>query len=451
MPIARHSELPDSDVACREIGEAVLQLGPVIEKQARAHERAVRPFLERGGLRGAARVEEARRLIATICSDSAGRNWGLAGFEVRGWDSEVWSGAANRFFYPPGEPHGNGYPGPVHTALHPAHEALRQAKGKGLPRMDAADLGPVLTLLHRGLIELADGLPGTIPVPAVPPAPHPPEYARLHEDAFAEEVTENLARCINDALSLYEAVRRSDWPGLRPESWQNHHLHLYTDPVLHERFPEALDDFAPTTVAGGYYSAVERLYHLPELTFQRRRNSVWDPRSFPEVRELSRRLIQQVYSAHIAIAVNYLAEVQERMPRYLELSEQGKRRDSVTVHGNVGAINSQVHNSQLSVASTLTSIGATIQAVADRGEQDTAAALRALTETIQHAPELTEDQRAELLDNVADVADAAAAPDEPRRLARARAAMAMITTAAGASTQLAQAIDTWHQVAGQLF
>ena len=266
-----------------------------------------------------------------------------------------------------------------------------------------------------------------------------------------EEVTENLASCINDALRLYEAVQRSDWPGLRQESWLNHHLRLYIDPVLHERFPDVLADFTPTTVAGEYYKAVERLYHLPELTFQRRPNSVWDPRTFPEVRELSHRLLRQVYSAYVAIAVNYLTEVQELVPRYLELSEQGKRRDSVTVHGNVGAINSQVHNSQLSVASTLTSIGATIQTVTDRGETDVADALRSLTEAIQQAPELAEHQRTELLDNVADVADAAAAPDEPRRLARARAAMAMITTAAGASTQLAQAIDTWHQVAGQLF
>ena len=174
MSIARHPEVPASEVACREIGEAVLQLAPLIEKQARAHARAVRPFLERGGLRGGGRVEEARRLIATICSDSSFNNWGLAGFKGRGWETEVWSGATNNFFFPPGDPNGNGYPGPVITALRPVDEALRQADWKGLSRMDAADLGPVLSLLHQGLIELADGLPGTIPLPAMPRAPHPP-------------------------------------------------------------------------------------------------------------------------------------------------------------------------------------------------------------------------------------------------------------------------------------
>ena len=85
------------------------------------------------------------------------------------------------------------------------------------------------------------------------------------------------------------------------------------------------------------------------------------------------------------------------------------------------------------------------------GEPGIAEAIRALSEAIQQAPEIAEDQRAELLNHVADVADGAAAPDEPRRLARARAAIAMITTAAGASTTLAQAVDTWHQAVGHLF
>ncbi|GGM97456.1 hypothetical protein [Streptomyces fuscichromogenes] len=60
-------------------------------------------------------------------------------------------------------------------------------------------------------------------------------------------------------------------------------------------------------------------------------------------------------------------------------------------------------NSHLAVGERVTRIGATVQAVADRGHTDVAAAIRALTEAVQHTPEFTEDQRDELLDHVADV------------------------------------------------
>ncbi|MFE2140493.1 hypothetical protein ACFXA3_01805 [Streptomyces sp. NPDC059456] len=158
-----------------------------------------------------------------------------------------------------------------------------------------------------------------------------------------------------------------------------------------------------------------------------------------------------IYAAFIAIAVNYLAEVRDLMPDYAEASGQGRRRDPVTVYGNVGAIHSQVNHSSISVANTVTNIGATIQAVADRGETGVAEAIRALAEAVQRDPGLAEDLRAQLLDHVADVADAAAAPEEPRRLSRARAALAAISAAAGTSSQLAQAIGTWHDALGQFF
>ncbi|MFE4960809.1 hypothetical protein ACFRCW_44605 [Streptomyces sp. NPDC056653] len=130
------------------------------------------------------------------------------------------------------------------------------------------------------------------------------------------------------------------------------------------------------------------------------------------------------------------------MPNYADASGQGKRLDPVTVYGNVGLINSEVSNSHISVADTVTNRGDTGGA---------AAAIRALTEAIQQDRELAEELRAQLLDLIADVADAAAAPGEPRRLNRARAAMAAITSASGASSQLTQAVSTWHGVLGQLF
>ncbi|MGW5128981.1 hypothetical protein ACWEQ7_34065 [Streptomyces sp. NPDC004069] len=445
MSLARHAELPDPTVASQEISEAVLELGPVIAKQARAHAEAVRVFLGSGGGRGAEEEWEARRLFDDIYQKTP------SGPEPGNWLDEVRRSLDG--FCRIGGPHG--YHALFWTAFEPLKEALHQNRRRWY-QMEAAELEPLLGLLHRALIELADNLPESIDVQTMRPVPHPPKYARLSEDAFVEEVTEQfgerLAACIDEGLDLYAAVRRGDWSGLRWGSGPNGGSQ---DPVIQGRFAAVLGDVfrlqGNVPLQAHYAAAIEGVAKQSGVLQFTPGHGLWAPQAFPEEREIADRLLRRVYSAYVAIAVNYLAEVQELVPRYLELSGQGKERDPVTVYGNVGAINSQVHNSQLSVADTITSIGATIQTVTDSGETVVADALRSLTEAIQQAPELAEEQRAELLDNVADVADAAAAPDEPRRLARARAAMAMITTAAGASTQLAQAIDTWHQVAGQLF
>ncbi|MFB6561541.1 hypothetical protein ACFCYH_22120 [Streptomyces sp. NPDC056400] len=153
--------------------------------------------------------------------------------------------------------------------------------------------------------------------------------------------------------------------------------------------------------------------------------------------------------AYLALALEYLEELMDRLPDYAEASGQGKH-DLVTVHGNVGVIG-PVSKSHISVAETVTNIDTTIETLAGRGDTDLAVAIRALTQAIQQASELADDQRAQLLDNVADIADAAAEPDAPRSLSRARAAMAVITSAAGASAQLTQAASVLHQAASQLF
>ncbi|MFE4719739.1 hypothetical protein ACFRLW_25575 [Streptomyces sp. NPDC056728] len=446
MSLARHTELPDPAVARREISEAVLELGPVIAKQARAHAEAVRVFLGPGGVRGAGEEREAQRLFGDIYAKT-----GFGGPEPGNWVDEV-RRSLDRFCRI-GGPHGH------RVLFWTAFEPLKKALDRGWKRwhqMEADELEPLLGLLHRGLIELADGLPESIDVQAVRPVPHPPKYARLSEGAFVEEVTEQfgerLAACIDEGLGLYAAVRRGDWSGPRWESGSNGGSQ---ESVIQKRFAAVLggtfrlQDNVP--LQSHYAAAIGGVAEHSGVLLFTPGHGLWAPQAFPEEREIADRLLRRVYSAYVAIAVNYLAEVQELVPRYLELSGQGKDRDPVTVYGNVGAINSHVHNSHLAVADTVTSIGATIQTVTDRGETGVADALRSLAEAIQQAPELAEDHRAQLLHSVADVADAAVAPDEPRTLSRARNAMAAITAAAGASSQLAQAVDAWHQVAGHLF
>lgn len=423
-----HTGLPDPDTACRAISEAVPEFGPRIARQASVHAEVVSRFLDRRRLRTSS--NEAKHLIREI----------IGPFGTNSASTGTWYGRMNHIlsgFYPTDGPD-SWDPGGIRETLYPALQTLDNKPDLWLSRASDSELRTVLSELHRRLTTLADSLPRSVRRPALLPGQHPPKFARLRDTVVAESVAEELATLIDAGVEQYEAARSGGWAGSSRES------------ALSQRFESALDPFLTQEVFLRYKTATRGFEHL-EIMAGGRSANLTDPLTRPAYREIADGIHQQLYSSYIAIAVNYLAEVLELMPDYAEASGQGKRRDPVTVYGNVGAINSQVTNSHLSVAQTVTSIGATVQAVADRGETNIADAIRALAEAVQHAPELTEDQRAELLDNVADVADAAAAPDEPRRLSRARAAIAMITNGAGASTQLAEAVRTWHQVAGQLF
>ncbi|MEU6811823.1 hypothetical protein ABZ920_23165 [Streptomyces sp. NPDC046831] len=325
------------------------------------------------------------------------------------------------------------------------------------------EVRPILEALHRGLLTLADRLTQSAPRPPLLPVLHPPSFARLRDDVAAETVAEGIAALVDEGVEQYEAARRSGWPGsVRTRSGSGmppdfavsqsfeEPLGWFLTREVRTRYRAALGELQPSAPVGSRLATtgMEHVEGLASGTTGATGRPVEESATY---RDLAADVHPRIYAAYVAIAVNYLAEVRELMPKYAEDSGQGLRRDPVTVYGNVGFINSQVNNSSVSVAETIAGIDASIRTVADRGLTDVSSAIRALTEAVQQDPQLAEDLRAELLDHVADVADAAAAPDEPRRLSRARLAMGAITAAAGTSAQLGQAVTTWQTVLGQLF
>ncbi|MFJ5035444.1 hypothetical protein ACIQB5_47250 [Streptomyces sp. NPDC088560] len=342
-----------------------------------------------------------------------------------------------RGFFPPGDPGGSACTAGISKAVWPIAKVLDRDGHERLRGASDGELSSILDNLHAGLVTLANSRGKSVPRPVLP-AQHPPKFARLREDAAAEAVADQLAQLVNEGVELYEAAGKGSPPGsvqgARNWSRFEHLLEPFLTAEVRQRYQASTYGFGcAELLATG---------QTPWPTINKRRQR--------EFQEIAAGIAPRVHAAYVGIAINYLAEVLELMPDYAEASGQGKRRDPVTVYGNVGAIHSEVNNSHISVADTVTSIGATITTIADRGETDVAAALRGLTEAIQQAPELAEDRRAQLLDSAADIADAAVAPEEPRRLNRARNAMAAITAAAGASSQIAQAVDAWHQAAGHL-
>ncbi|MEU9619150.1 hypothetical protein [Streptomyces sp. NPDC048155] len=420
MPTANRPALPDPEAARRLISNVVPEIGLLMAAQARAQAETVRRFLD------GRKPENAPQKAVELVDKTLGFFNGM-------------TVVFQPFFLPRSMPQN-----PISTTLRPVHDALMTFLDLRRRPESGVQVRPVLTGLRDRLMMLSRTLT-SLPPTALLPSIHPPGFARLREDVVAESVAENLAKLVDDGLSRYEACQAGIWPDPRQET-------------LGPRFRWGFNPFLTGEVRDRYVRATEGFEQL-ELFGERKvlrpynRENGWQPAlyEFSHYRTIVGDKHPGIYAAYVAIAINYLSEVLGLMPDYAEASGQGRRRDPVTVYGNVGAIHSQVTNSSISAANTITNIGTTIQAVADRGEVDVADAIRALAEAIQRDSGLAEDLRAQLLDHVADVADAAVAPDEPRRLSRARAAMAAITAAAGPSSQLAVTVGTWHDVLRQFF
>ncbi|MFD4909300.1 hypothetical protein [Kitasatospora purpeofusca] len=274
------------------------------------------------------------------------------------------------------------------------------------------------TALHHAqwLAELYGGLSIERPVLAVPGELVPPRHGRLRDGivgrALREEIAEQLAT--GHALRRAAAAGEHVVPAIR---------------VWASATAETLDHGLTNPDVGG---------GLRQLTAGL---------ALCEKRSVSRPTA--LAGAYLTLGLEYLEKVEKQMPDHIEASGQGPRPAPVTVHGNVGAINSEVYNSNLVVAKTVRGIDVTIQALQRAGQQDTAAALDQLTRTVQQDPALADHQRPELLDHLAEIAEAAADPDRPRALSRARGAMAALTRAAADSTQLALALTTWQDTLGR--
>jgi hypothetical protein len=412
--------LPDSGLARRAISEVAAGLARCTADEAREHADAVRPpvarlcqsgrFRERNGSgwgpshEGVRLTREALDLVDDIFAWANARRALLA--DVHPDAALLLADIVNPLTHTL-----DGFRRNDHTKV---------GDGAGVPVLQPGRWETFLGDVHSALTTIADEL-AALPPPALLPTLHPPGFARLKDHVVAETVTDQLVTFIDQAAELREAALAGAWPGPFDSDWSlGGHL---------------LDGFLTTEVRGRFEKATTGF------------NSVarWS------ATDIAPDSHSQIYLAYVVIALNYLTEVREQMAKYTRDSGQGPHGDPITVHGNVGAINSEINNSNLAVASTLHSIGTTVAAVADRGDTRIADAINALTNAVQQDPELAEDDRTELLHHVAEIAEAAAEPGEDRQRSRAKAALAAITTAAKGAAQLAQTVNTWHDVLGKLF
>lgn len=146
--------------------------------------------------------------------------------------------------------------------------------------------------------------------------------------------------------------------------------------------------------------------------------------------------------AHLTLGLYFIEEVLDRMPEYAEASGQATPKQHINITGNT------IYGGQF--AAQLTNINSSIAGIAQSGSQEMVDALKALEQAVLSQAGLDDKHRQELLDNVADLADAANTAPENRRRGRIKSALAALTASAAAAGEVGQAVGAWEPVLNQL-
>ncbi|UGT42679.1 hypothetical protein LTV02_04470 [Nocardia yamanashiensis] len=235
----------------------------------------------------------------------------------------------------------------------------------------------------------------------VPRYVQPPRHGRIRKGFLARLIAEDIAEHIDSATDYYVAMHGDNSHDLPLQPW---FTEIYQ--CLKRISPDAIANDFLTLTKGVEYADLQ---FIPNLT---------------------------VVRAYTVLCLNYLREVQQRMNDYAEASGQGRREPTYAFN---------IHNSTLNnttVGSRVESISYSISNVINQGNQELGDALEAVKQAILK-DDLGDQKRGELLDNVEYLAQAAETAPENRKAGMIRSALAALTTAATAGTQLNQALESW--------
>ncbi|MFE2288086.1 hypothetical protein ACFXDJ_28455 [Streptomyces sp. NPDC059443] len=398
--------LPDPEQVRRLCAEVVAGLVRSVAKEADAHAARLRP-LAASGLpagryrartdgRGWGRVQQGRRLTAE--ADRAVR---LA---------VAWADARSELL------------ADLHEQAAAEVRALREHGGKlqkwcdtpdraydapGTPVRPDGELETFLRRLTEDLAAAARRLRALPPYEA-PLRLSPPGVARVRADTVAEAVEDRISEYVErHARRLVQA---------RPGSFS-------MDARDWGEGADLLKDFLTVDIRQRFDRTTEGF----------RAVSRWDDTSAaPHIRSRMHRIF-------VSLSLNYMVEVLKSMPEYADHSGENVPKSNITIQAGV-----------VQIANTLNNIGSNVAAVMQRGDTQSAEAINALSAAVQADPDLDPQGRAEQLENVAEVAEAMADPDAGGNRRRGRNALAALTAAVSASSQVTQAIGQWQHVFSSL-
>ncbi len=124
-------------------------------------------------------------------------------------------------------------------------------------------------------------------------------------------------------------------------------------------------------------------------------------------------------------------------------TQRSRAGDVTTIHYNINAPIGQLNAGDRQRVANLQS---RIVAVESRGVPQVAEALQQVSQAAINDSELGEAELREVLETIEDLAEASELPPEERKGGRIKGAIAVITAAAGAATQLGQAWQQWGPV-----
>lgn len=239
----------------------------------------------------------------------------------------------------------------------------------------------------------------------VPDEVHPPRHGKLEDGVLARLLTEDLTDQIKGGQAMEAAL--------------------------------AAGESIPLTVQGWCANVVEVLAGLTpgvgrDFEYLTKESAACDSPYVADANALRR--------AYLTLGLAYLEEVRERMSDYAEASRQSAPETTVSMTFSGGTF----YGGQF--AAQIANIDSTIAGVLRRGDTAVADALKALEQAVLSKDDTDGEQRGDLLDNVAYLAEAAQTPPEKRNRGIIKSVLAALRTAATGSADLAKVMNAWGEV-----
>jgi len=239
----------------------------------------------------------------------------------------------------------------------------------------------------------------------VPDIVHAPRFARLNEGILARLITEDLETQIKTGRELENSP---DSMGSLPPSVRQWVVDVGN--VLRGLSPEVLQGFSQL-ISGSAACTCPGIASPFRLA-----------------------------QAYLVLGLDYLEEVRERMPDYAEASGQRAPEPNISMTIKGGTFQG------VQFGTKIENINSTIAGVVNQSGSDTAAALEALKQAILSHNGLGREETQELIDNVEYLAEAAEKPPEKRNRGIIKLALAALTGAATAGTELGKVMSSWGDV-----
>jgi hypothetical protein len=239
----------------------------------------------------------------------------------------------------------------------------------------------------------------------VPDIVHAPRFARLNEGILARLITEDLETQIKTGRELENSPDSMGSLSSSVRQWV-----VDAGNVLRGLSPEVLQGF--TQLISGSAACT-----CPGIASPFR-----------------------LAQSYLVLGLDYLEEVRERMPDYAEASGQRAPEPNISMTIKGGTFQG------VQFGTKIENINSTIAGVVNQSGSDTAAALEALKQAILSHDGLGREETQELIDNVEYLAEAAEKPPEKRNRGIIKLALAALTGAATAGTELGKVMSSWGEV-----